>query len=38
MTRAVPPRIATDESDRPIVIASSSAMVLASAVMTGTLN
>jgi hypothetical protein len=38
MTRAMPPRIAIDESDRRNVIASPSAMVPASAVMTGTLN
>src|SRR5262249_43510507 len=38
MTRAMPPRIAIDESDRRIVIASPSAMVPASAVTTGTLN
>jgi hypothetical protein len=37
-TRAMPPRIAIDESDRRIVIASPSAMVPASAVMRGTLN
>jgi hypothetical protein len=34
----MPPRIAIDESDRRIVIASPSAMVPASAVMRGTLN
>lgn len=38
MTRAMPPTIAIDDSDRRIVIASLSAMVPASAVMTGTLN